>query len=123
MRRCRHNRRSGGRSFDEDRRIAADREIDPKWVATSFALIILFQLGAKPARLDPHDGVGAGIELAAAAEDADTDGVLFQFAAVTAEHFLHRELEELAEFLRAAHPGADDHLVQMFLHQVAPGGQ
>src|SRR5690348_11975038 len=60
-------------------RIAALRKVDDDFIGSPFLAVVVHQLGAKPTRLNAHDGVGPRVERLFLPEDLDADDVLLQF--------------------------------------------
>jgi hypothetical protein len=93
----------------ECRHIGAARQFDHQQIVAPNVGIIARQRLPQPPRFDPNDRVGLGIEIAAAVERADGDGIGLDSVAVAGKRRFDDECEEVCEPKRVAqHRAADD---------------
>ncbi len=98
-----------GVAHAECRHIGAARHFDHQHIVPPDVGVIARQRLPQPPGFHPDDRVGLGIEIAAAAERADGDGVGLDSVAVAGEGRLDDECEEVCEPKRVAqHRAAND---------------
>ncbi len=97
-----------GVAHAERRHIGAARQFDHQRIVPPDLGIIARQRLSQPAGFDPNDRVGLGIEIAAAIERADGDGVGLDSVAVARKRRFDDECEEVCEPQRVAQHGAAD---------------
>lgn len=95
----RHGRRGPimGVTHAECRHIGAARQLDHQRIVAPDVGIIARQRLPQPSGLHPNDRVGLGIEIAAAVERADGDGVGLDSVAVTGKRRFDDECEKVGE--------------------------
>lgn len=92
----------------EYRHIGAARQFDHQRIVPPEVGIIARERLSQPSGFDPNDRVGLGIEIAAAVERADGDGVGLDSVAVAGKRRLDDECEEVREPKRVAQDRAAD---------------